>query len=157
MIAFRGLHKGEAQKLGQGQGRGDGGIQNPRAEPFPAARLFAVPKHGIGAASQRQKHQRQIAMGMQKGQSARHHAQHHQRPGFVLFAPAQRRKQQVQAGRQHGPASQQAPLGDQQIHHNIGPAQVIGVGLIGGGLIVALYHRAQVIPEGIGHAVLHPA
>ena len=106
MIAFRGLHKGEAQKLGQGQGRGDGGIQNPRAEPFPAARLFAVPEHGIGAASQRQKHQRQIAMGMQKGQSARHHAQHHQRPGLVLFAPAQRRKQQVQAGHQHGPASQ---------------------------------------------------
>ena len=46
--------------------------------------------------------------------------------------------------------------GIEQIHHDIGPAQVVGVGLIGWGLVVALHHRLQVIPEGGGHAVLHP-
>ena len=88
VIAFRCLHEGEAQKLGQGQGCGNGPVQKPWAEPLPAARLVAVPEHTVEAASQRQKHQRQIAVGVQKGQPARHHAKDHQRPGLVLFASA---------------------------------------------------------------------
>ena len=154
MVAARGLHKREGNQLRKRQRRRHGPVQKPGPERLPSASPGRG-RHAVGACTRGKQHQRQIAVRMGQRQPACKQAQQHQLAHAVTLPAAQRRHQEVEGRHQQRPAAQNAALGHQHVADDVDPAQVVGIGLIGGRLIIALHHVCQVVPHGGDFIAVH--
>ncbi len=138
--AGAGLHEDHPEQLGDAQHPRHGGVAQPgrKLPPVKAAGRGHVP-HREGQIHRAQDHQRQQAVGLHQGQTARQQAQRQPQPLFALKGEA---VQKVQAGQHQRPAHQGGPLGHQQVGDAVHPADVFGH-VVGGGGVVAGKNAAE--------------
>ena len=79
-------------------------------------------RQSVYAAHKAQKHQRQRTVGMQKRQRQRQQGQPWPKAALALIAEL---PQQVHGGKEHAPAKQRCPLGDEQIDDGVDPLDVL--------------------------------
>ena len=148
--SLEGLGEGEQDQLGQGQRSRCGPVAQVPQEELLALRVVdhVVDQHAQGAQRQRRE-----GVGVDQRQRAAPHTQQDLPAHIAPALPVIRVKQhiqQVQAGDHHAPAPQQRSLGNHQVGNDIRPAQVVGIGLIGGRLVVAGEDGLDPRPDGGG-------